>query len=497
MHPNSAITPTLISLRDRFDISFNEIHEAVRPADVREFDRIEARVRLRSSPASEFESVKVWRLSPLGIELVCTPDRGVLRKSERIDLELSIGGQLSHFEGLVVDVVKENDNISLAGVRFSTPSATLEEANDKRRSQRWLCSEEFYPTCVAPTPGRFNEYVYFQIRDVSREGFQLVCSLRNKYLVPGMKLNLTASFPMAGDVSVPVTLSRIGLRSEREKDYLVVGAEFQELSKSAKSIIGQYLLQFSNVETLAELKDAGFIPASVARSTDFYFLKTEAEYEEVLKLRRLAHRAGGTLDEDTDFQEMSDQYDSKSRIIVAKHKGQIIGSARIHYCDPDDLLEHEQYIAWPSAYPRRDSILEITRVCTHPSFRSNDLLASMLIFLGMTCFQAQRPWVLVSSTDALLPFYSKIGLQRSGLSYQHPVYRGNQNILLTNAFDILVGRGVNPLYWNAIWKPVFDFQFESGAIRPTALDKARVRIYRILSPVASLLTNLARRPRKR
>ncbi|MBX3706295.1 MAG: GNAT family N-acetyltransferase [Pseudomonadales bacterium] len=482
--------------RDRFDINFGEIHHQIRPADVRDFDRITARVRRRSAPNAAYQTFQVWRISPLGVELVCDDSALALVRSDRIDLELTVAGQVSHFEGLVVDLIRENSDITLAGVRLSNALSAAQSEEDKRRSPRWLCSEDFYPTCVCPTPGRFNEYMYFQVRDISREGLQLLCSLRNKYLIPGMVLNLTTSFPMVGEITIPVLVKRIGVKSEREKDYLVVGTEYQDITKTSRNVIGQYLLQFSNVETLADLKEAGFLVASVARSTDFYFLKSESDYEEVLKLRLMAHQSGGTLGQDANLYEMSDRYDSNSRIIVAKRKGRIIGSARIHYSALEDSLEHEKYIEWPATFPRRDSVLEITRVCTHPNFRSNDLLAAMLKFLGITCFQPQRPWVLVSSIDALVPFYRKIGLQASPFTYQHPIYSGRQNILLTNAFDILLGRGVNPIYWNAIWREVYDYQLDAGSIRPTALDKARIRIYRSLGPVANLLANISRRPRQ-
>jgi predicted GNAT family N-acyltransferase len=488
---------TISKSRDKFDLDFSEIHEVVTPAEVREFDQISARVRNREVQGAKYVSARVWRLSPLGVELLCDPNDSTLRKAAKVDLELTIAGQTSYFEGLVVDLVRENDEIALAGIRLSTPRAATSLDHDKRRSQRWLCSENFYPTCICPTPGRFNEYMYFQVRDISRDGFQLVCSLRNKYLIPGMELALTASFPMVGDLSVPVRVTRIGVKAEREKDLLVVGTEYLGLTSKATNVIGQYLLQFSNVETLSDLRQSGFAPVSVARATDFYFLKSESDYEEVLKLRLLAHQAGGTLGGCASAYDMSDRFDSSSRIIVAKHKGQIIASARVHFCALEDTLEHEQYFEWPQDFPRRDSVIEITRVCTHPNFRSNDLLISLLKFIGITCFQRQRPHVLVSSIDTLIPFYKKIGLQVTSITYQHPVYKGNQTVLRSNAFQFLNGKGVNPIYWNVIWREVYEYQHDAGALTPTPLDMARIRAYRFAYPIARLFAGTTGRPTRK
>ena len=481
--------------RDRFDLDFSAIHESVVPTDIRDHDRVLARVRRRDS-TEEFKPMRVWRLSPLGVELVNSTECS-LEKSDRIDLEIIVGGQRSTFNGLVVDLVRQNNEITLVGVRLSQRERPTSHDQEQRRSIRWICSEDFYPTCVAPTPGRFNEYMYFQIRDISREGFQLLCSLRNKYLIPGTLLTLTASFPMIGDASVSARVTRIGITSERDKDYLVVGTEYVELSDNARNIIGQYLLQFSNAETLSDLRNAGFFPASLAKGTDFYFLKTEEDYEAVLDLRFKAHLHGGTVESSLSPKDMSDNHDANSRIIVGKHKGKVIASARVRFNTLEEPMEHESYVEWPSNFPRRDNIFEITRVCTDPDFRQQDLLAGLLKFIGTTCIQPQRPWAVVSSTDTMVPFYEKIGLNRSGLTYIHPLFKGTQNILLTNAIDVMSGKDAHPIYWNAIWSDVYSYLLDAGIITPNPLDHARVKAYRLLKPLGILLANISKSPRRR
>ena len=480
-------------LRSRFDLDFSEIHDPLLPADIRKQDRVIARIRKRDSDDT-YREIQVWKLSPLGVELVNDPAHPS-KKGERIDLEITIAGQRTYFEGLIVDLVLQNEDISLLGIRISNRAHSPTQLGEKRRSTRWICSDDFFPTCVCPTPGRYNEYIYFKIRDISKEGLQLSCSLRNKYLIVGTALNLTASFPMVGDVSFAVKITRIGIDSGEGKDQLIVGTEFVELSQSAKNTIGQYLLQFTNAESLTELRADGFFPQSVSRGTDYQFLKSEEDYDQVLDLRLQAHSAGSTIANDLKSADMGDIYDSNSRIVIGKYKGRVIASARIHFNLLEEQMEHERHLIWPTDLPRRDQIFELTRVCTHPEFRSNDLLASMLRFIATTCLQPQRPWVLVSSTDALLPFYEKIGLKRTGLSYDHPVFQGNQNVLLSNAYDILLGRSVHPLYWNAIWREVYEYLVEAGVLVPEAMDRARLRAYRLLAPFAALFHRVSKKPR--
>ena len=479
--------------RDRFDLDFAEIHQTVRPADVRSHDRVVARIRHRGA-TSNFFQIRVWKLSPLGIELVFDKDYP-LKKGDQIDLEIVVGGQRTFFEGLVVDLVQESDELKLLGIKLSVPNRNDTADGEKRKSIRWVCSEEFFPTCVSPTPGRFNEYIYFQIRDISKTGFQLQCSLRNKYLIPGTLLNLTASFPMVGDISLGVTITRVGVTSERGKDYLVVGTTFTTLSQNARNIIGQYLLQFSDAESLSDLRNAGMIPTSMSKGTDFYFLKSEDDYQRVLELRLAAHKTGGTVEGDFGATDMGDIYDINSRIIVGKFKGEVIATARIHFNVLDEPMEHEKYVEWPAQLPRRDQTLEISRVCTHPEFRGSDLLAALLRFISTTCFQPQRPWVVISSTDALVSFYGKVGLEKTGLVYKHPVFQGNQNILLGNAYGMLLARSPHPMYWNVIWKDAYNYLIETGILTQEPMDRARIRAYKALYPVASLWFRLTSQKR--
>lgn len=470
--------------RDRFDLDFSSLHTPIIPTDVREADRIVARIRRRDAE-DVFRQLRVWKLSPLGVELLYDAEHP-FEKGEKIDLEITLAGQRSLFEGLVVDLVYENTAIKLLGVRLSKRRTVSSPDSEKRKSVRWMCSEDYYPTCVSPTPGRYNEYVYFQIRDISKEGFQLICSLRNKYLIPGTLLNLTASFPMIGDLSLSVTVARIGITSERGKDFLVVGTEFSDIPLSAKSIIGQYLLQFTDAESLSDLREANFLPLSVEKSTDFYFLKSEEDYEEVLKLRLMAHSEGGTVDETLSPNDMGDLFDSNSRILIGKRKGQLIASARIHFNVLEEPMEHEKYIEWPEHLPRRDQIFEISRACTHPDFRRNDLMAGLLRIMSATCIQPQRPWVLISSTEELLDFYLKVGLEDTGLRYTHPIYKGNQCVLLAHSSEMLMGKTSHPMYWNVVWRPVFDHLVETGILRPDPMDRARIRVYKLMFPIAQL-----------
>jgi hypothetical protein len=260
MQPSSS-TAQVMSRTD--PPTFEAIHASIFPADVRVNDRILARVRKRDEDA--YVDVRVWRLSPLGVEIVDPDPELGLERGVPIDLELVIAGQRTAFEGLVVDLVADTSRLKLIGIRFSRQTEAHEVGVERRRSKRWLCSDEFLPTCVAPAPGRFDEYMYFRIRDISPDGLQLTCSLRNKFLIPGMRLHLTAVFPMGSVVVLQVEIARVGVMSIAGEERLVVGTTFLDLSPLGRRTIGQYLIQFSDADTLEQLRDVGFAPASMAQ----------------------------------------------------------------------------------------------------------------------------------------------------------------------------------------------------------------------------------------
>jgi predicted GNAT family N-acyltransferase len=330
--------------------------------------------------------------------------------------------------------------------------------------------------------------MYFQVRDVSAEGLQLSCSLRNKFLIPGMRITLTTVFPMAQVVQLDVEVVRVGISAFAGRDRLVVGTKFRALSDHAKAVIGQYILQFSNVETLADLRKAGLIPKSVSQGVDFYNLKSEEDYRAVLELRFLAHTADGNLQDGQSPESLADINDARSRIVVGKYKGRAVATARIRFNELDEPLEHEEHVEWPKTLPRRDQIIEVSRVATHPDFRRNDLLAALFRYSYLNLVQRDRPWIVISCLDNMVPFYQKIGFVHTGLRHREPLWKEDRvlNIMIINTFELIVGRGVNPFYWNMMWRDVAQYLSAESVIEPTGIDQIRMIVYRAFGPLASV-----------
>jgi len=450
-------------------------------------------MRKRSS-AGELETLSVWKLSPLGVELVSDNTGDNYEQGDLVDLELTVAGQRSLFEGLIVAAKKHGKDVTLIGIRFSKKVGERKADEDRRYSTRWLCSDEFMPTAVAPTPGRFDDYMYFQVRDISAEGVQLSCSLRNKFLIPGMRLMLTTSFPLGSVIRLNVEIARISIKTIGTKDRLILGTKFTSLSKTSKETLAQYLVQFAETNSFDELRAQGLRPKQVALGVDFINLKSESEYKEVLELRYRAHEADGNLADGASPKDLSDIHDSRSRIILGRYKGRAVATARVRFGTLDEKLEHEEFVDWPSDLPRRDQIVEISRVAILPGYRKADLMGALMRFAGFNALHPDKPWLVISCLQHMKRFYVKLGFAETGLTHTERVWKEDRllSIMIANSYSLALGRGVNPFYWNLMWRNVADSLIEQGSVVPTGLDRIRLSVFKALAPINEL-----RRPRPR
>jgi predicted GNAT family N-acyltransferase len=484
-----------VSQRDFQDENFKDIHDIIFPADVRATDLITARLRRRDYD-TEFQVVRVWKLSPLGVELI-PGDETEYKKGEGVDLDLTVGGQTTHFEGLVVDLAPGENKSRILGVRFSKKKTNDPVSDDRRTGSRWICSSQFDPVGIAANPAQFNDFLYLKIRDISKSGIRAITSLRNKFIVPGMELDLQISFPMTSQVSLTMTVARLALTAEGGKDYLEIGLEFTELTMRQRGAIGQYLIQFSDAESLKRIRSDGFFPTSLTKGVDYHYIKSESDFLDVLQLRFNANQEVGKIPDQLTVSDMADIYDTRGRIIVGKYRGKIVGTARLTFNELGDRMEHEEYVQLPPDFPRREQVLECARAATNPEFRGSDLWNTLIQHIAIVAVQAKRNWVVLSTTPELIGMYLRIGFIDTKIRYEHTLYPGKEQcVLIIDVPEVVMGNGVGPIYWNVIWRDVARYLRDHDVIRPSHVASSRLKLYSLLKPLSEVARYFARRPRK-
>ncbi|MFS4457840.1 N-acyl amino acid synthase FeeM domain-containing protein [Bdellovibrio sp. HCB2-146] len=463
------------------------IHGGIVPADVRDGDQIYARLVCQNGPAPFNKEFRVWRMSPLGIELL-VQDRTELPKGTPVDLELKIGMQKSTLNGLVVDDVVTENNLHLLHIRLISKIAERVDGIERRESNRWICSEQFFPTAVASNPAKFNDFVYFKVRDLSNGGMKLHTSLRNKFIMPGMSFDCIVNFPMVTQIKMKITVKNLRIEMDGTKEVLALGVTFNKEEKGVSDAVAQYLMQFGSASSLDELLDSGVYVSKVSEAVQFSYVRTKEQYDKVLELRYLAYKDAGKIKEGMTPQDMADEFDSRARIVMGVFKGEVVCSARLIFSQFDDKMEQEKFVKWPAHLPRRDEVVEIMRACTRPDFRGSDLLVSMFKFMAIAVAQSKRKWVVICATDHMAPLYERIGFKQVGLSYEHTGLNNlKHNILVGNVPDAMMGKTVNPIEWNIVWSGVVTYLQQYDMVELEPATNLRLGIYRLLGPVATVV----------
>ena len=471
------------------------MREATAPLDLlrREFESNEisnlqgrdAEVRLPDCPSSSFKQCTVIGNSPLGIRLLLpAAESGGYCVGACVEVKAALSDGLSSiYRGVVASASMHTSQSRELGVRITQRTGPRISHLERRREVRWLCSDEFLPTGIAANPSRSNDFLLFQILDISRRGMRLLTSLRNNFIVRGMRLDVIVSFPMVAQISLRLHVQNVSFVSRNEKEYLSIGAQIETLQPREAGVVGQYMAQFGDVDSLREFKDAGFAQSPLRRSLDFSVVRTERDYREVLNLRYLAYLADGKIPSSSTVNDVSDIHDSRARILICKYRGKAIATARLAFHELGDITEHEEFIAWPSAFPRRDDAVEVTRACTHPDYRGVGLFFALLRHIVTSSVQAGRTWVITSSTEDLVPLYKFVGMKEAGVAFNHPELNNLKHVMLTGSIpDALSGRSVGPVAWSQVWKDALSYvpphQIDNGTI-----SKVRLAFYRACAPL--------------
>lgn len=489
--PRAATLPTRTA-------SKASVHGSIHPADVRPGDPIVANVRLSELRDHEEAPVQVWRVSPLGVELVRAGALADAGPGTRIDLTLRVGHDLASFRALEIASTHEERGRAIVAARWRDADERRGDPAQRRIGARWRCQEDYLPTGIAPGAVRYGDFVHFRVAEVSRSGMQLLTSLRNKFLVPGATLDATCSFPTLEQVKISFRVVQARVVEDGTKQLLSLGVTWEAQSARAAEVIGQYLLQFGPGATPEQLRSEGFRVTSTSRAFDFGNVTNEEEYREVLALRKLAYVHAKKISPDANEDQLGDEFDAISRIVTARYRGRLVGSTRVVFARTDaDRLKHDDYVKLPAWMPPRTEMIESSKTCTHPDFRRSDLFYSLLKQMAIVMLQSGRRWLLMSCTDALRPLYKKLGCTDVGVTYVHPTMGIKHHVMMGDVVSMMAG-GMNPIAWNlAIGPELWRYAKRCGVIPQSAWLELKIRLIRLLKPVAMLVDAAARRKTER
>ncbi len=455
------------------------LHNPFIPIEIRAGDPVEAFVNCHGSES--WKSARVWRYSPFGVELVSSDIH--LAKGDNLDLRLKIGKDETLFSGLVVAESYIEQGVGLSGVRLFAKSGIESSDVEKRSSTRWRCSESFLPTGSAANPARFNDYIFFRVEDISATGMKIITSMRNKFLMRGQRLEATMSVPCVGSVQCNFEVKRIDYSNVDEKEFIVLGVEILNRDELILKTLAEYLLQFGDGVTVNSLSKEGFPLSSAYKKFDFTYVKSKDEYSEVLALRFKAYTADGKVKSGAAVGDMADEFDARSRILIVKHDGHIIGSVRIIFHEDSDKLSYGRYFDIPpEGLPDRKDYAEASRMCVDPDYRGADIFYHLAEHMVLTTVKSGRRFIVGGATGLLLEKWEKCGFKRLGINYTSKDIAGIQHeLILMDTHEVAMGKGIDLKLWTRVFGKLVVYMLENRLVSPTPLDLIRINGIRALN----------------
>ncbi len=463
------------------EVYFKEVHGDIVPGGIYAGEDCIASIW----HGGKYVRCELWAISPLGCEITFDDPR--LDAGNIMKIQIQTGDQKMQFDDSLVVVATEKGNRRRYGVRWTIPSENRTE--QERTSRRWLCGLEFAPTISCPNPLKYNDLMLMKVLDVSKNGLRLVTSLRNRFLFPKLKLQATVNFPMTGIALISMEIIWTSPIEIDGKTNLSLGVKITDPNPRLLSLIGEYISQFGP-ETDAvpkTIREAGLIVPSVTKGIEFRYVRSNDEFQQVLRLRyECYHKKEPTNPEQA--REMGDALDTRSRILIGVKGNRIVASARVTFHQSDDALEQAEKVDLPEDFPRNDELVEMTRVCIHPDHRAADLLLSLVSQAFIVAVQSGKKWLVGSSPENLVAVYKRFGaIVREDLTYEHELIPGTKAYVIMYELDkLLLGIGISPFYWNILSDggKLVSFLKESGNINISPTGRLMVKLYSAFYPIA-------------
>jgi hypothetical protein len=407
------------------------------------------KVRLRLPPTADLIPTQVIDFSPLGITLTSTT-RIPLKIGDRVEISITQAGGTEIYEGILLSLITGEE--SKFTIRFIVQER--KESGERRRSNRWICPNNFLPVAACPSPGQYNEFIEFQIRNISNQGLELTTAATNKFLVRGMLLRLTITLPIIGDVSTLVKIVRISVSSDHGTEILSFGAEIVDISPSSEDLIAQYLLQFSGLSSIG----------------DFRNLETQANLHPKLWV--------GTAKTFNDYTALIDAgglgydwQDLQARIVVAKWDNAILAWAAFRFPNHN----YSPTVTLPT-FVRPDQIIEVTVLNLLATDLETVGSLALVRYLSNHCLSSQRTFIAISGTKKSTNTLTKCGFQ----VLAHDEFLGHPIRSLTEA-------KVSIMSWNLVWSDTAEKLLSTKIVSLNGIDKRMYFIFRLFRRAAHVL----------
>ena len=338
----------------------------------------------------------------------------------------------------------------------------------ERNSTRFDTIADLSPSVHVKDPLKLDEFFHLKIKEISTTGFLGESSLANKHLFQQLEFkNAEIHFPTCGTVHADCKI--IDFREAKGK--LRFGGEFLDPDKSFYEILIRYLFLTSSGEAsfveknIADIREKFGLEKAYKQGLRLTHVQTKEDFEQVMKVRLRAYQNDRPELKNATFEDMTDEFDERSYIVVAKLGLTMAGTLRLVYAlNESDRFPVEDLITLPEFITEnRKDYLEISKLAVEPFARGSDVrlrlfqksaLETVPEFKGSLCL----------STSKNEKYYRLTGAVKITDSVAHPYIKNETlSVFLYKTESFIKGDGMGANVWQAFGKVVTDqlVQWES------------------------------------
>lgn len=357
---------------------------------------------------------------------------------------------------VVWETIEEN---GFLGVEFSTESSFV-----LARSERFITHEINAPVIHSSDPLDPNRVLYFKVLNISTNGMLLKTSLSNKHLFPGMELrNASIEIPGLGKTTADLFIEN----SRSQNDQILYGVslksqnpDFQSLASKYLSNLGQNSSETSRLEKLAA---AGLIQKNLKGHLTIREVRTQQDYDAVLKLRFHGYQKAGKTKDSITWKDMGEGLGNEGLVLAAFLGGEIVASTELRFTAKIPARLTEKFDFNAHAALRANHFVEINRLVVHPSAQRSDIVVGLFQKIHAITMINGKPDGLLVAEDQLVPLYRRLGAKKIGLSYPHAIKEGTRlHVMVIPRSTYEASVGLNPYAWVQVYESTHSYFSDLG-----------------------------------
>lgn len=418
-------------------------------------------IEVQRAEGEDWVPVKLWDFTSISFGIVVDDDSWEI--GSQLKVRLQTASQETHVADCTLMSKRERQGAALPqwhlGLRRDDVHAPQGRDTGRREDERLRLAPAVNLVARIRHPYLFAHWCRVRAYDVNRSmGFAFECEDPSLLIFVGMTLDLHFELPGMRDLPLKARVAWVFATDDHRARF---GVSCMAMDFALHNCISDFLLVTRHWSP-ARLRAAGFRVQQVKQRLRFRTVQSREDYDAVLCLRRDAYVGAGRKPEGTPPEAMVGRLDAQSRILTAWHGSELVGSLTFAFPDREDiLLDSEGGFpgqAYPVQVPRKADLIEVSRLCIHPAYRSTDLLQGLFEH-GMQHFlSSDRHWLLSSAVPELLPLYLRIGFKTLGATYCHPALGNAEHHLILAHRDVFLrGKGMRHAVWLGLFGDVLRF----------------------------------------